>query len=239
MATLRPRPGAMTAMTAMTKSKIATWRDLPFEQIWAIDFEYYPGAGLANGAREGDPVTPLCLVAREMRSGREVRLWQNELDRFPPYRLDAGAVIISYMLSAEFGCHLALGWGQPARALDPYVEFRHLMNDGSVRAEDRPLGFFALDGALRHFREDAIDTAHKKDMQCRIIQGPPFSAQERDDILTYCSEDVDALARLIAHVVPTIDSLPHAVNRANYMWAVEGRNGEGCQLMYRRLNELS
>lgn len=44
--------------------------------------------------REGDAVTPLCLVAFEMRSGRLVRLWQDELGRFPPYRLDSDALFI-------------------------------------------------------------------------------------------------------------------------------------------------
>ena len=65
-----------------------------------------------------------------MRSGRIVRRWQDELGPFPPYRLDADALFVSYILSAEFGFHIALGWGQPACALDPYVEFRHYVNDG-------------------------------------------------------------------------------------------------------------
>ena len=49
---------------------------------------------------------------------------------FPPYRLDASALIMGYMISAEFGSHIALGWGRPACALDPYIEFRHHTNDG-------------------------------------------------------------------------------------------------------------
>jgi hypothetical protein len=47
---------------------------LPFREIWCADFEFYPGAGLANGGKDGDPPTVLCLVAKEMRSGRFVRL---------------------------------------------------------------------------------------------------------------------------------------------------------------------
>jgi hypothetical protein len=68
------------------------WRDLPFREIWAIDTEFYPGSGLANGGVNGDPLTPLCLVALELRSARLVRLWQDELGRFPPYRLDCDAL---------------------------------------------------------------------------------------------------------------------------------------------------
>jgi DNA polymerase I len=91
---------------------------LPFSEVWCIDFEYYPGRGLANGGVDGDPVTPLCLVAHEVRSGRTIRRWQDELGPFPPYRLDNSALIISYGLAAEYSCHLRLDWGEPACAID-------------------------------------------------------------------------------------------------------------------------
>jgi DNA polymerase-1 len=209
---------------------MTTLSDLPFEQIWVVDTEFYPGLGLANGGRDGDASTPLCLVALEMRSGRTVRLWQNELGRFPPYRLDAGALIVGYTISAEFGSHIALGWGQPARALDPYIEFRHHTNDGRIKSGDREKGFYSLDRALRYFRADGIDTTHKIDMRDRILQGPPFSAQERSDILDYCESDVLALARLLPHILPTIRSLPNALTRADFMWAVAQQERRGVPL---------
>jgi hypothetical protein len=148
---------------------ISNWHDLPHEQIWIVDTEFYPGAGLANGGREGDASTPLCLVAHELRTGRIVRQWQDEFGQFPPYRLDAGALIVGFMNSAEFGTHIALGWGQPACSLDAYVEFRHHTNDGRIKSGDREKGFYSLDGALRYFREDGINTGHKTDMRDRIM----------------------------------------------------------------------
>jgi DNA polymerase-1 len=217
---------------------ISDWRDLPFREIWVIDFEFYPGPGLANGGRDGDLATPLCLVALEMRSGRIVRLWQDEFGPFPPYRLDADTLIVGYTISAEFGMHIALGWGQPARALDPYVEFRHYANDGTVKSGDRPKGFYALDGALRYLGEDGIDTAHKKDMRDRILQGPPFSAQERMDILEYCQSDIDALARLVRRIVPTIRSIPHALMRAQFMWATAQHERRGVPVDLPRLTRF-
>jgi hypothetical protein len=142
-------------------ARVSDWRELPFREIWCVDFEFYPGAGLANGGREGDAATVCCVVARELRSGRLVRLWQDELGPFPPYRLDADALFIAYMNSAEFGCHIALGWGQPACSLDAYVEFRHLTNDGAVKAADRAKGFYSLAGALRYFgRADPAQCGH-------------------------------------------------------------------------------
>jgi DNA polymerase I len=210
--------------------RISSWQDLPHGEIWVVDFEFYPGPGKANGGGEGDVSTPLCLVALEMRTGRVVRLWQDEFGPFPPYRLDAGALFVSFMSSAEYGCHIALGWGQPACSLDPYVEFRHYTNDGRVKSGDREKGFYGLDGALRYFGEDGIDTAHKTEMRNRIIEGPPFRADEREAILMYCEDDVRALARLVHYIVPTIRSLPHVMTRCNFMWAVAQQERRGVPL---------
>ena len=163
----------------------------------------------------------------EMRTGRVVRQWQDELGPFPPYRLDGDALLIGYVLSAELGCHIALGWGQPACALDPYIEFRHYVNDGTIESGDREKGFYSLDGALRYFCEDGIDTAHKTDMRDRILQGPPFTATEREAILKYCEDDTRALARLVPHIIPTIRSLPHAMLRAKYMWPIAHHERRG------------
>ena len=206
------------------------WRELPFREIWCVDTEFYPGPGKSNGGRDGDAITPLCLVAYEMRSGQTVRLWQDELGPFPPYRLDADALIIGYMISAEFGSHIALGWGEPARALDPYIEFRHYVNDGAAKAEDRDKGFYSIAGALRYFCEDELDVTHKRDMRDRIVQGPPFASAERQDILEYCESDVRALARLLPHIIPAIRSLPHALFRAKFQWTMAQTERRGVPL---------
>jgi hypothetical protein len=214
------------------------WRELPFREIWAVDTEFYPGPGKANGGVDGDTPTPLCLVALELRSGRMVRLWQDEFGPFPPYRLDADAIVFGYMLSAEFGTHIARGWGRPACALDCYLEYRHCVNDGAVKAKDRDKGFYSLAGALRYFHEDELDTAHKRDMRDRIIAGPPFTAQERQEILQYCENDVRALARLIPYIVPTLRSLPHAMFRAEYQWPIAQQERRGVPTNLPRLTTI-
>ena len=214
------------------------WRELPFREIWCVDAEYYPGTGRANGGVDGDPITPLCLVAHEMRSGRTVRLWQDEFGRFPPYRLHADALVVTYMATAELGAHIALGWGQPACVLDAYVEFRHCVNDGAAKAEDREKGFYSLPGALRYFCEDELDVTHKRDMRDRILQGPPFTDQERRDIIQYCEDDAQALARLLPHIVPTIRSLPHALFRAKFQWTMAQAERRGVPMDLPTLNHI-
>jgi DNA polymerase-1 len=109
--------------------------------------------------------------------------------------------------------------------LDLYIEFRHYTNDGSV--EERDKGFFGLGGALRYFLEDGIDSAHKQDMRDRILQGPPFTADERNAILDYCELDTRSLARLVTHIVPTIRSLPHALLRGKVQWCVAQHEHRG------------
>ena len=197
------------------------WRQLPFPEIWIVDTEFYPGAGLANGGVVGDPITPLCLVAKERRSGRVIRLWQDELGKIPPYPTDGRALIVGYALAAEFGFHVALGWPEPAHALDAYVEFRHLTNDGSIGAGGREKGFYSIGGALRYFGQDEIDTARKDEMRKRILQGPPFTDREKRDILLYCEDDVIALDRLFPHTIRTLrPPLGHAMFRAKVQWTV-------------------
>ena len=121
----------------------------------------------------------------------------------------------------------------PACAIDAYVEFRHLMNDGAVKAADREKGFFSLDGALRYFCEDLLQfKSDKEDSRGRILQGPPFSHSERRELLDYCEEDVRKLVLLAPHLIPTIRSLPHAMFRAGFQWPIAQYQHRGIPTNY-------
>ena len=67
-------------------------------------------------------------------------------------------------------------------------------------------------------------------MRDRILDGPPFSAQERQDILDYCEGDVRSLVPLMKHLVPTIRSLPHAMLRAKFQWVMAKAERRGIPL---------
>ena len=122
---------------------------------------------------------------------------------------------------------MAKGWGEPACALDAYVEFRHYVNNGAIKGGDRDKGFYGIDGALRYFLEDEIDHARKQAMRDRILQGPPFSASEERDSLDYCEDDVWKPARFIPYIIPTIRSLPHAMLRGKVQWAMARQERRG------------
>ena len=85
---------------------------LPFREIWACDFEF--------SAPDGERPTPLCMVAIELKSGREIRLWADELARLPeaPFNTGPDSLFVAFYASAELGCFLALNWPLPVRVLD-------------------------------------------------------------------------------------------------------------------------
>jgi DNA polymerase I len=165
--------------------------DLPFKEIWLHDFEFV--------SQPGERPDVVCLAAHELRSGRTLRLWRDELREQPPYRTDDGALFVSFVANAECACHLALGWPQPSNVLDLSPAFRNLTNGRST-----PEGK-GLIGAQRYYGLDAIGSKQKDAMQKRVMKGWPFTPEERQKILQYCYSDVDALARLLPKILPEID----------------------------------
>jgi DNA polymerase-1 len=172
-----------------------------FTEIWFVDFEFR--------ALPGERPEPVCLVALELRSGRIIRQWCDEFSRSPPYSIDANSLIVAYFASAELGCHLAVGWPQPARVLDLYVEFRSHTNGLQT-----PNGWSLL--VRRLILVSSIGALEKDAMRDLILRGGPWSTEERANILNYCEGDVRALARLFTVVAPQID-LPHGLLRGRFM----------------------
>jgi hypothetical protein len=165
--------------------------ELPCEQIWLHDFEFVP--------EPGERPDVVCLVAHELRSGRRISLWRDALHSDPPYPTGRNTLFVSFVANAECACHLALGWPLPANVLDLSPAFRNLTN-GQFTPEGK-----GLLGALRYYGLDTIGAKQKDAMQKRIMKGWPFTPEERQQILTYCGSDVDALRRLLSRMLPEID----------------------------------
>jgi len=93
-----------------------------FDEVWSVDAEY--------SASAGHRPDPICMVAREMRTGRELRIWRDELMmmRAAPFRTDSRALFVSYAAAAECGVFHVLGWPKPTRVLDLFAEFRAMTN---------------------------------------------------------------------------------------------------------------
>jgi hypothetical protein len=177
----------------------------PYRHVWLLDYEFT--------APDGNRPAPLCLVARDVKTGELVRRWLGGGDPpSPPFDTGPRSLFVAFYSSAEWGCHQALGWPTPSRVLDLCVEFKCLTSGLPV-----PAGR-GLIGALVYHGLDGIDALDKAEMRQLAIRGGEYSEAERTALLDYCQTDVDALARILPAMLPRID-LPRALLRGRYMVA--------------------
>jgi DNA polymerase I len=173
-------------------------RPLPYRAVWVVDFEFV--------ALDGEHPDPVCMVALELRTGKTLRLWRDELHRnsSAPIEFDEDTLFVAYYASAELSCFLALGWSFPRQILDLFVEFRAMTNGLKV-----PHGNGLL-GAMAYFGLSAMGMGAKDDMRALIRSGGPWNSSQRADILNYCEQDVRTTAVLLQSIVPKL--LPGAEN---------------------------
>jgi DNA polymerase-1 len=190
---------------------------LPFREVVCCDFEYVP--------RDGDNPQPVCLVAKEMVSGRTVRLWRDQFGPEPPFAIDKDTLFVAFAAQAELRCFLELGWSMPARILDLYAEFK-IASNGLPPAAGK-----GLLGALSWYAIPGITKEEKKSYRDLIIEGGPWTDTEQREILDYCQTDVDPLPALLMAMLPGImlnkEGLGQALFRGRYTAAIAQieRNG--------------
>ena len=83
---------------------------LPFRRVWLADFEFT--------TRPGERPSPICLVARELRSGCTHRWSGSDLSASTSPFCEPDAVFCAYYASADIGCCIALGWSPPLNVID-------------------------------------------------------------------------------------------------------------------------
>jgi DNA polymerase I len=183
---------------------------LPFRRIWCIDFEFV--------ANDGENPEPLCMVAKEVGTGRLIRLWRDELGPKPPFEIDHDTLLVAYYAPAELGCFLELGWPMPTRIVDLYAEFR-IETNGLAIAEGR-----GLLAALSRHHIAGITSEEKKAGRSLILRGGPWTDSERREILDYCESDVIHLPALLeamlGAIAPTFQALGQALLRGRCTTAV-------------------
>jgi len=154
------------------------------------------------------------MVAEELLSGRQIRLWQDQLGPEPPFDIGDDSLFISYSAAAEFSCFLVLGWKKPAHIVDLYVEFIALRNGrGGARNP-------SLLSALEYFEIKGISAGEKTDMRKLILGQSSRTPEEQRKILDYNYSDVSALRVLLPEMAPLIKRPWQATLRGDYMWSV-------------------
>lgn len=200
---------------------------IPFREVWACDFEFR--------ADPGERQWPVCMVAQELHTGREVRLWREGLIALcrAPFNTGPDAVFVAYLASAELHCFLELGWPLPDHVLDLHAEHRVATNGVVLPCGD------GLVGALAYRNLAHIDAGEKQAIIRLILDHTSWSAAQQASILHYCSSDVTGLLALLPKMAPMID-WPRALLRGRYMKAVARMERIGVPLdaqLHRRLLE--
>ena len=142
------------------------------------------------------------MVARELRSGRLLRLWRDELQalRRPPFAVGAETLVRGLLRLAPSS---AASWPSAGRC-------RRASSTCSPSSGPRPtacrrpcgaglLGALAVARARRHGRR-----REGRDARPRPARRAVVARRSAGRILDYCQADVDALAALLPRMLPGI-----------------------------------
>jgi DNA polymerase I len=197
---------------------------LRFREIVVLDMEFH------FAQVRGNRPIPVCLCAVELRSGRKHRLWFEPGESIPN-PLPPDALYVAFSAAAEWGCFLALGWNLPEHICDLHFEYRCQTN-GRATSNTNSL----LD-ALVYYGCPAMPKSHKQNMRERVLLGEPYDVLDREDILVYCAEDVDATLLLLKAMEGEINLLA-ALERGRYSKAVARMEWNGIPIDLRLLRDL-
>ena len=114
---------------------------LPFRELWCVDFEFR--------SDPGERPWVVCMVAQELISGRQIRMWRDELLALKkaPFNTGPDVALVAYYASAELGCFLELGWPLPANVIDLFAEHRVETNGQKLLVRKRPCSALSPFGA--------------------------------------------------------------------------------------------
>jgi DNA polymerase-1 len=195
---------------------------LPFREIWCVDFEYETASG--------ERPAPLCTCGLEVRSGRQIKLWRDELLSLKRAPFDGDSVTVAYAAAAEASCFFQLDWPLPVNIIDLFAEHRVATNGIEPIAGNKLTGALAIRG-LAH-----MDAGEKKEIQEAIGNGTWRGRYTPQEILDYCMSDCVALAALLPAMMPL--NLPFALLRGCYGAAVARMERAGVPVdvsLYRRI----
>ena len=204
---------------------------LPFQKIYAIDFEYF--------GSDGEIPNVVCMVVQDLRSGEVTQHWQDDLQKMktPPFETGEDIALVCYFAPAEVQSMLALSWDLNVSVIDLFAEFRCQTNGNPN------VGRNSLVNALQFNRLDHLIPKEKDSMRDLILSGGPWSKGQRSAILAYCTEDVVALGPLLNAMLkrkPWSElQLNQALLRGRYMKAVGAMQHRGIPIDLNLLDTLN
>jgi DNA polymerase I len=156
-----------------------------------------------------------------------------------PQPFDTGPdnLFVGQYSSAEWLAFVVLGWQVPVRVIDTYVEGRLATNGmpglkgpGEDKREGRRRRC-GLTHLARRYSIVSMTEALKDSNRKLAMRGPPWSAEERRQLISYCMEDVILTSKVFKAMLPEIvapkHGLAHALARGRYMVADAAMNHVG------------
>ena len=195
-----------------------------FNEIWVVDTEFRRLPG-------GLPEPVCCVCAKELKTGREVRVW-TEHGAPQPFSTGPENLFVAHYSSAEWVSFLSLGWVPPVNVIDTYVEGRVLTNGmpGRKDATDKSEGRRRRCG-LTHLAAmygiNAISDAMKDAGRELAMKGAPWSDDEQAALMTYCMTDVETCSEVFMAMLPEITAPAHGLAQA----MIRGRYMRACAAM--------
>jgi DNA polymerase-1 len=179
-----------------------------YERVWVLDTEY--------GILPGHHPNPVCLCAREIRTGAEIRIWRTDAHTCP-FTYDESTLFVGFNISSEWSVFLVWNWPLPTAIIDLMVEHSNLHNHNGLRVTGEALLDVLRNYGLQGISAQAKD--HGRSQAMRIATLPePTSESERRELLEYCFTDVDETEHLFNAMVSYID-FPRALLRGRYTCA--------------------
>lgn len=167
-------------------------------RTWVIDFEFL--------AESGHRPRPWCVVGMDAETGEVVRAWLDGADVrcpfVPPYRM------VAHYALAELGCYEVLGWTFPDQVVDTLAEAR------TVRGQV-PIGGWGLLSVAHWLGVSTMSTEHKGEMRS-VAMAEEVAPEDREPLLDYCQDDVDATLEVWRRLAPVVD-IPRAELRGRYL----------------------
>ena len=180
-----PRPRRHITRSRTDHPIQSAWvMNIPFEEVVCCDFEFY--------GREGNRPTVVCLVAKELRSGRNFGCGRTNYRQSHHTASTAGLCSSPTMPPPR--CVATWRWAGIYRPTF-WTPMPSFVASRIVRRNNNHKLACCMPWTISSstvFRAQAKE--HWRDV---VLRGPPWSAEEREGILDYCWTDTDALERLL------------------------------------------
>ncbi len=164
-------------------------KDLPFQDIYAIDFEFF--------GNDGDIPKIVCMVTQNIKTMEISRVWCDQLleMKTSPFIMGENTLLITYFAPAEIQSMLALNWLTDVSIIDLFAEFRCETN-GNPNIFRK-----GLVNALSYYQLNHLIPEEKEEMRTLILSGGPWTNDQHQEILNYCEQDVVALSPLFNSIL--------------------------------------